>query len=961
MADHTHADDTNRRGRTHMEAIRILRSKRKRRNIEGQQAADVYRVLVEDSAQGMAVIQDGRVVFANAMMAALTGYSQDRLRAMSFDEVQALVHPDEREMVWGQYLNAQKNRPAGGLCELKMIHSDGTIRWLLLCAGRTVYRGRPAVQAAFTDITGRRPTDDGWKDSEAQLKRAQEVAHVGSWYLDLASRRLVWSDETYRIFGVPLGRPLDEDDFLQRVHPDDSSAVRQAWTAALAGALYDIEHRIVVDGTVKWVREKAVLEFDTEGRPRRGVGTVQDVTERREAEDALGFSLRCLEVTSRCDKRTVLLKEFVAEIQKFTDCEAVGIRLLDDEGNIPYRACSGFDRTFYELDNPLSMHLDNCMCVNVIAGRVESDLSYFSEGGSFHLNGATQFWAAIPEEEKGRTRNACSEAGFESMGLVPIQGLDRILGLIHVADRRVDKVPLQKIKTLETIAVELGVALERIDAEEALRASEERYRLLFHEMLSGVALHEIICDDNGRPYDYRFLSVNPAFEELTGLRVRDVIGKTVREVTPQIESSWIERYGRVALTGEPIHFEDYFRALGKYFEVRAHCPRQGQFAVTFHDITARRRAENALRESEQTARALLNAPGMLALLTDCDGTVVGLNRTLAESLGACEDELLGRSIEHCFPPALAEARKAGLCEVLRSSQVLYCEEECEGDWSDTVIYPIQDADGRIRRVAFLTTNVTERKRLEQQAKDQQAELLHAARLTTLGEMASGLAHELNQPLSAIQNYGAACIRLASVDRPDMPRIRRNLARITGQAERARGIMGRVRGFAQRRLPRLTAVNLNQIVRNILDLLTWELRQKRIALCLDLDDQLPVVWADSIQIEQVVLNLTRNAIEAMDEGQCPSRRLTIRTCRTDDDAVQLEVSDTGMGLPLDNIEKIFDAFFTTKAGGLGIGLSISRTIMEVHSGTLRAQRNTEGGSTFVAVLPAGALDRLRKRL
>ena len=651
------------------------------------------------------------------------------------------------------------------------------------------------MQAAFARITGHRTTEDWWEDSEAQLERAQEVAHVGSWYLDLQSRRLVWSDETYRIFGVSLGRPLDEDDFLQSVHPDDLSAVRQAWKAALSGASYDIEHRLVVDGTIKWLREKAVLEFDAEGQPCRGIGTVQDVTERRKVEEALGFSLRCLEVTSRCRQRTALLQEFVAEIQRFTDCEAVGIRLLDDEGNIPYQAYLGFDRTFYELESPLSIQVDNCMCMNVIAGRTGSDLPFFTEGGSFYVNGTTRFLADIPEEEKGHTRNACNEAGFESVGLVPIQSLDRILGLIHVADRHMGQVPLHKIETLETIAVELGVALERIEAEEALRASEERYRQLFHEMLSGVALHEIICDDSGLPCDYRFLSVNPAFEELTGLHAQDVVGKTIREVMPQIESSWIERYGHVALTGEPAHFEDYSQALGKCFEVRAHCPRKGQFAVTFHDITARRRAEIALRESEQTARALLNTPGMLALLTDHNGVVVGMNQILAESLGKSEGAILGRSIEDCFLPASAETRRAGLQRVLCSAEMLHYEEECDGNWSDTVIYPIHDVEGGIRRVAFLTTDITERKRLEQQAKDQQAELLHAARLTTLGEMASGLAHELSQPLSAILNYGTACMRLASVDRPDMPRITRNLAKITGQAERAWGVMGRIRGFA----------------------------------------------------------------------------------------------------------------------------------------------------------------------
>ena len=132
MAEHTHVDDTNRRGRAQMEEIRVLRSKLRRLDTERQQAADIYQTLVEDSPQGLVVIQDGRIVFANAMMAVLTGYPQDRLRAMSSDEVQVLVHPDDREVVWRQYLSQLENRPADGLCDLKIIHCDGSVRRMQL-------------------------------------------------------------------------------------------------------------------------------------------------------------------------------------------------------------------------------------------------------------------------------------------------------------------------------------------------------------------------------------------------------------------------------------------------------------------------------------------------------------------------------------------------------------------------------------------------------------------------------------------------------------------------------------------------------------------------------------------------------------------------------------------------------------------------------------------------------------
>ena len=142
---------------------------------------------------------------------------------------------------------------------------------------------------------------------------------------------------------------------------------------------------------------------------------------------------------------------------------------------------------------------------------------------------------------------------------------------------------------------------ERRLAEDALRESEQRYRSLFREMMAGFALHEILCDDQGKPVDYRFLEINPAFERMTGIRRDTVVGKTVREVLPTTEDYWIESYGRVAITGEPLHYENYARELGKHFEVMAYSPKRGQFAVTFTDVTERRRAEDTLRALAQSA------------------------------------------------------------------------------------------------------------------------------------------------------------------------------------------------------------------------------------------------------------------------------------------------------------------------------------------------------------------------
>ncbi len=152
-----------------------------------------------------------------------------------------------------------------------------------------------------------------------------------------------------------------------------------------------------------------------------------------------------------------------------------------------------------------------------------------------------------------------------------------------------------KHEDIEQIPAEADEFLEQIDPEinecmeDELRESERRYRLLFDEMMSGFALHEIIRDESGAAVDYRFLAVNSAFERLTGLRAEDIVGKTVLEVLPGTEPNWIERYGQVAINGSPLQFEEYSADLGKYFEVRAYSPERGKFATLFHDITELKR------------------------------------------------------------------------------------------------------------------------------------------------------------------------------------------------------------------------------------------------------------------------------------------------------------------------------------------------------------------------------------
>ncbi len=186
------------------------------------------------------------------------------------------------------------------------------------------------------------------------------------------------------------------------------------------------------------------------------------------AEDALKASHRFLQIANKHAKMRPLLDDFVSEIQGMTKCEAVGIRILQESGLIPYEAHIGFESRFYEIENPLCIQSDDCMCAHVINGTANPEISFYSKG-SFILNNTTQFVASLPDNERKQIRSACSAYGYESLALVPIRIGDRVLGLIHIADRLPDQVPEKIIGLLEDIALQLGAAIQRINAEEELR------------------------------------------------------------------------------------------------------------------------------------------------------------------------------------------------------------------------------------------------------------------------------------------------------------------------------------------------------------------------------------------------------------------------------------------------------------------------------------------------------------
>ncbi|GEM_PF-475026 len=374
--------------------------------------------------------------------------------------------------------------------------------------------------------------------------------------------------------------------------------------------------------------------------------------ERRRADEVSRVSLCFLEIVSRHKELFPLLEEFVSEIGNDTGCEAVGIRVLDDKGGIPYRAYKGFSREFYELENPLSLDSHHCMCINVITGATDPILPFYTPGGSFFINGTTRFLATVSEEEKGKTRNVCNQEGYESVALVPFRKGDRILGLIHVADHRENMLPLRTVEMLERAALQLGTALQRIEAEDQLRESEERYHSLFENALEGIF--------QSTP-DGRFLTANPALAKMYGYRSPAELLASVTDIAGQlyVDPDKRDAYLRLlAEKGEVKGYENHLiRRDGSDFWISTSTRTVQNVAGEIlyiegivEDITERKAAEQKLQETMDFLRQAVGTTiqVMMAAVEARDPYTAGHQRrttdlacAIAAELGLPQEQIEG--------------------------------------------------------------------------------------------------------------------------------------------------------------------------------------------------------------------------------------------------------------------------------------------------------------------------------
>ena len=365
-----------------------------------------------------------------------------------------------------------------------------------------------------------------------------------------------------------------------------------------------------------------------------------------------------------------------------------------------------------------------------------------------------------------------------------------------------------------------------------------------------------------------------------------------------------------------------------------------------------------LQEREAKIRRLVDANIIGVVITDLDGPIIDANDAFLDMLGYSRDDLLsGRLRWTTVTPvewhaatarAAAEIRSTGRCATYEKEYV-----RKDGSRVSALVGGTAFEDTRSHSVSFVL-DLSERKRSEEGLQRAHAELAHVTRVMTLGELTSSIAHEVTQPLAAIVTNGDACLRLLATDLPNLSETRKAVASIIRDATRAAEVVAHVRGLLKKSDVDRTPLDLGQVIRDVLVLVQPEVARHRILLRTSLPDDLPLVLGDRVQLQQVVLNLVTNAIEAMRDVADRSRELMVSAHRHEVGAgagVRVVVDDTGVGFEEAHVERLFQALYTTKPDGLGMGLSISRSIIQSHGGRLWGTANAGHGATFQFVLPA----------
>ena len=760
-----------------------------------------------------------------------------------------------------------------------------------------------ARQAA--DLIEHKQAQDALQEGKERLRLAQVCAGAGIWEWDLATDKLEWSAELFRLFGLDASH--DEASFAtwyKVIHPEDRRTAQERLTAAMREhAQLSNEYRVVLpNGDVRWIHALGNLVCDPDGKPLRMAGIGLDITARKRAEQALASQreeLRAILDTCHAmifykdlDNRFLRVNRAFAQVMGAPREQLEGKSLFD---LYPRAQAEAFQRDDQEV---------------IASGQAKIDIIEPMQ---------------TPEGER-----------WFQTGKVPCRDAHgNITGVIGFA------LDITERKRAEAV---LRESQARAKVEEAVRAERQRLQAVLNMLPAYLVLL--------RP-DYHVAIANRFFEERFGKHEGRRCYEYLFQRTTPCENC--QSY-KVLKTNEARCWE-WTGPDGREYDVHdfPFTDTDGSTLIleVGLDITERKRAEEAVGRANAYNRRLIEANLDPLVTIGSDGKITDVNAATESATGYDRAILVGADFSDYFTEP--DKARAGYREAFRAGFVRdYPLELRHRDGHATsVLYNAsvyRNEDGTVAGVFAAARDITDRKRAEQEQQVLREQLARISRITTAGQLAASLAHELNQPLGAIVCNIQAVQNYLARGGADQREVREALKDIEADGKRAGAVIHQLRRLYQKTRYTRAVVRLNDLLHQTLNLLHSEFVLRKVEVQLELDAALPAIQGNEVELQQLVLNLVTNAVEAMNTRKPGARHLRISTGSKDAGRVQVSVRDSGSGLRKEQMDRLFEPFQTTKASGMGMGLVISRSIVEAHNGRLWAENNADRGVTFHFTLP-----------